>query len=89
MLEHAVGQWAREDGVTALRYIFLLRGSPALPEQLATATLVASGTTDVLLNLDRYVLDEFSTKAAASPDLLTWVSSSPATPGNSAGRPAA
>ena len=50
MLEHSVGLWAGEDGVTALQYIFLLRLTPTLTEKLAVNTLVASTTSDVLLS---------------------------------------
>lgn len=39
---------------------------PEVARDLASAKLDHVGSTDVLLNLDRYVLDEFSTKAAAS-----------------------
>lgn len=50
MLEHHVVSWAAEDGVTALQYIFLLRGPPAANEDLSVNVLLHAGVTDVLLN---------------------------------------
>lgn len=49
MLKMHVAAWAREDGATALQYIFLLRGAPAETEALAVETLLAANQTDVLL----------------------------------------
>jgi hypothetical protein len=49
MLEHQVSTWAREDGVTALEYVFLLRGPTAITEHLGVRLLVQNEATDVLL----------------------------------------
>ena len=50
MLEHYVSSWAKEDGLAALQYLYLLRGPPALTDALAVEVLLRCGVTDVLLN---------------------------------------
>ena len=55
MLEQHLVQWAAEDGVTALQYLWLLRGSTAYKERAAVRILVVANGTDALLQPIEFV----------------------------------
>ena len=69
MLQHHVASWAQEDGVTALQYIFLLRGPPAQTEQLAVDSLLNASVSDVLLT--RLAFLPWSTQARLMASVAT------------------